>query len=393
MKTTTPSRIAEVFRTFLVLGLTSFGGPIAHLALFRRELVAKRAWVDEASYAQLVAFCQFMPGPTSSQVGFLIGYQRAGVSGAILAWCGFTLPAAAALTTAALLLTSVEGSGLWLWGMKAAVLAVVAQAVLAMIRSLCPDAARASIAAGVAAICLLSPFAWMQVAALVPAGLAGLLLSVKQAPAMTTMAIQVPSRRLSLISLGILAVLIFLVITAAQCNLGPGATLSAACFQAGGLVFGGGHVVLPLLREPIVQSQHLLSDQVFLTGYGAAQTVPGPLFTVAAWIGAKVGGIPLAALALVSIFIPGLLLVLGGLRYYKKALSAVWAQRVVLGLNAGVVGLLGAALWNPIGVEAIHGPATVVLALAAFLALEAWRIPAWAVVIGCCAIAVGGSFF
>lgn len=295
MQTTAPGRIAEVFRTFLVLGLTSFGGPIAHLAMFRRELVAKRAWVDEASYAQLVAFCQFMPGPTSSQVGFLIGYQRAGVLGAFLAWCGFTLPAAVALTTGALLLTSVEGSGLWLWGMKAAVLAVVAQAVLAMIRSLCPDAARASIAVGVAAICLLSPFAWMQVAALIPAGLAGLLLSVKQAPATTAMAIQVPSRCLSLISLGILAVLVFLVITAAQYDLWSGATLSAACFQAGGLVFGGGHVVLPLLREPIVQSHHLITDQVFLTGYGAAQTVPGPLFTVAAWIGAKVGGVPLAA--------------------------------------------------------------------------------------------------
>ncbi len=384
------NQVAEVVHAFLGLGLTAFGGPVAHLAHFRREFVERRGWLDEPNYAELVAFCQFLPGPTSSQVGFLIGWQRAGVAGALVAWCAFTLPSAILLTVAALAFGAVDGSGAWLMGMQAAVLAVVAQAVCTMARSLCPDAPRATIATAVAVICLMATAAWVPVAALVPAGLAGILVCRNPAGGADSSGLLSPSRRTTITCLLLLLVLIAAAVLAATMLSGIWAELFVICFKAGGLVFGGGHVVLPLLRDPLVEGG-LISDQAFLAGYGAAQAVPGPLFTVAAWVGALVGGVAGAALALVAIFAPGLLLALGTLRFYHGALAAPWARRAVAGLNAGVVGLLGAALWHPLGSEAVHGPASVALALSAFVALEAWRIPAWAVVVGCCALtALGG---
>lgn len=382
------ARTGEVARAFLALGLTAFGGPVAHLAHFRRELVERRRWIGEAAYAELVAYCQFLPGPTSSQVGFLLGWQRAGLPGALAAWSAFTLPSAAALAMAALAFGHLDPDGPWLAGMKAAVLAVVAQAVLGMRRSLCPDAPRASIAAVVAVAALLAAKPWMSVLALLPAGLAGILLlrGVAADPGPGPETGRVPSRLLSL------GCLLLLALTAALALLGgwlipaPWDALYAIPYQAGALVFGGGHVVLPLLHDPLVQ-RGLVGDQEFLAGYGAAQAVPGPLFTLAAWAGALVAGLPGACLALGAIFLPGLLLALGCLRFYRGSLASPLARRAVAGLNAGVVGLLGAALVNPVGQETVTGPASLALALLAFTALEAWRMPAWAVVAGCCALA------
>lgn len=378
-----PGHVGEVARSFLLLGLTAFGGPIAHLAHFRRELVERRHWLSEAAYAELVTFCQFLPGPTSSQVGFLLGWQRAGLLGAIVAWCAFTLPSAVLLLVAAMSFGHLDSSGVWLTGMKVAVLAVVAQAVLGMSRTLCPDAARASIAAGVAIVALLTAAPWMSVLALVPAGLAGVILLRREESVIGSDADLVPSLRLSLCCLLLLVIAIAAAVMGAALISEPWASLFATPFKAGGLVFGGGHVVLPLLHDPLVQ-RGLLTDQAFLTGYGAAQAVPGPLFTVAAWIGGVVAGVPGAVLALVSIFLPGLLIALGCLRFYRGALAAPLARHAVMGLNAGVVGLLGAALWDPIGREAIAGPFSLALSLVAFIALETWRIPAWAVVSACC---------
>jgi chromate transporter len=382
----TRGRTGEVARAFLFLGLTAFGGPIAHLAHFRRELVERRRWLSEAAYAELVAFCQFLPGPTSSQAGFLLGWQRAGLLGAITAWSAFTLPSATLLLVAAMAFGHLDPSGAWLTGMKAAVLAVVAQAVLGMCRSLCPDAARASIAAGVAIVALLAATPCMSVVALVPAGVAGVLFLRGVETTVSSGANRVPSRMLSLSCLLLLAITAAVALISASIVPEPWASLYAIPFQAGGLVFGGGHVVLPLLHDPLMQ-RGLVTEQAFLAGYGAAQAVPGPLFTVAAWIGGLVAGIPGACLALVAIFLPGLLIALGCLRFYHGALASPWARHAVMGLNAGVVGLLGAALWDPIGHEAITGPFSLALGLAAFIALESWRIPAWAVVSGCCAIA------
>jgi chromate transporter len=374
--------LREVFRAYLTLRLTAFGGPIAHLAHFRRELIVKRQWLDENAYVELVAFCQFMPGPTSSQVGFLLGWHRAGLMGAIVAWCAFTLPSAVALTAAAMAFSTIDASGHWLSGLRVAVLAIVAQAVLAMVRSLCPDAPRASIATGVCIVCILFTTPWVSVAALIPAALAGFLIPRDGGPGDGTSARMMPSWRISLACLILLALIIALALGSVFVGFGSFAVLASACVQAGSLVFGGGHVVLPLLHDPLVQGG-LISDDALLAGYGITQALPGPLFTVAAWIGAHIGGIPGATLALVCIFAPGLLLALGCLRFYHGALAAPWARRVVRGLNAGVVGLLGAAVWSPIGTEAIHGPASVALALGAFVALESWKAPSWAVVIGC----------
>ena len=372
----------EVLRAFLVLGVTSFGGPIAHLAYFRREFVDRRRWLSEEAYAELVAFCQFLPGPTSSQAGFLIGWRRAGLAGALAAWGAFTLPSALLLTLAGVFFVQYSPGDGWLAGVLAAVLAVVTQAVLGMSRSLCPDAPRASLAAGVAIVALLSSAMWTPLAALLLAGVAGALLLRGGKPAQAASEDRLPSLTLAVTCLVLFAACAALAVVAAGLLPAPWGQLYGICFGAGSLVFGGGHVVLPLLHDPLVRDG-LVSQSAFMAGYGAAQAVPGPLFTVAAWLGGVAAGLPGALLALVAIFLPGLLLALGCLRFYHGALAAPWARRGVMGLNAGVVGLLGAALWHPIGHEALTGASSLALALAAFIALESWRLPAWVVVPAC----------
>ncbi|MGJ5141042.1 chromate efflux transporter [Bradyrhizobium oligotrophicum] len=374
----------EVLSIFLKLGLTCFGGPIAHIGYFRDEFVVRRKWIDEHAYADLVGLCQFLPGPASSQVGFSIGLMRAGYLGALAAWTGFTLPSAAVLILFAYgagRLSGPIGSGL-LHGLKLTAVAIVAQAVWGMARTLCPDRTRASIAVAATLIILLSSASAAQIGAIVLGGLAGLWLCRGEAAPSGHVAIPV-SR-----SVGFMALALFVILLAGLPLL-RGATGSTplalfdAFYRSGALVFGGGHVVLPLLREAFV-GPGWLSDDAFLAGYGAAQAVPGPLFTFAAYLGTVVApephGIIGAALGLLGIFLPGMLVLLAALPFWDSFRKRAGAQAMMRGVNAAVVGVLGAALYNPVWTTTVHNAADFGIALVGFVLLVAWRAPPLVVV-------------
>jgi len=395
----TPGRTGtarEVFAAFLRLGLTSFGGPVAHLGYFRDAFVVRRRWLGEAAYADLVALCQFLPGPASSQVGMAIGLRRAGVRGLLAAWAGFTLPSAALLVGFAygvLAAGPTTGTG-WLAGLEAAAVAVVAQAVLGMARTLAPDLRRAALAALAAAATLLAPAAGVplalaQVGVIVLAGAAGLARLRGHDDAAPADAFPVPvGRRAAVVCLTAFAApLVALPLLAAAT--GDGAVRLADLFyRAGSLVFGGGHVVLPLLQAETVPTGLVPHDQ-FLAGYGAAQAVPGPLFTLAAYLGAVTtsgpSGVTGAAVALAAIFLPSALLVVGALPFWERLRRAPGARRAMAGVNAGVVGLLAAALYDPVLTHGVLGAREPLLALgvalAAFVALARRAAPPWAVVL------------
>lgn len=364
-----PGTPSEVFRVFLRLGLTSFGGPIAHLGYFRDELVTRRQWLDDRAYADLVALCQFLPGPASSQVGFALGLMRAGWRGAAAAFLAFTLPSALILAIFAMGWGAGGGA---LTGLKIVAVAIVAQAVLGMSRSLCPDRERATIAVGAVVLLALLPTAVGMIAAILMGALAGLALNRGEpspgghSPAMPVTRGQA---RAAAISFALLLALPLLI----------GSGLFTGFFRAGALVFGGGHVVLPLLEQVTVGNGWLGRDS-FLAGYGAAQAVPGPLFTFAAYLGAAIDGIPGAAIALIAIFLPGFLILVAALPHWDRLRRAPRAQSAMQGANAAVVGILGAALYDPVFTGAIGGMGDFALALAGFVALVAWRMPPWAVV-------------
>ncbi|HUN99478.1 MAG TPA: chromate efflux transporter [Bradyrhizobium sp.] len=376
---------SEVLRIFAKLGFTCFGGPIAHIGYFRDEFVVRRKWIDEHAFADLVGLCQFLPGPASSQVGFSIGLMRAGYLGALAAWTGFTLPSAIALVLFAYgagALSGPIGTGL-LHGLKLTAVAIVAQAVWGMARNLCPDRERASIAAVAALIILFSASSVAQIGAIVLGGLAGLWLCRSDAQAPTGH-VEIPVSR----TVGLVCLACFLILLAGLPVLrgltgSTGVALFDAFYRSGALVFGGGHVVLPLLREAFV-TPGWLSDDTFLAGYGAAQAVPGPLFTFAAYLGAVVGPAPHgaagAALGLIGIFLPGILVLLGALPFWDSFRRRAGAQAVMRGVNAAVVGLLGAALYNPVWTTSIHAPRDFGIALIGFVLLVAWRAPPLVVV-------------
>ncbi|BCB70896.1 chromate transporter [Vreelandella aquamarina] len=383
-------RASEVFWAFLALGLTSFGGPVAHLGYFRTAFVERRQWLSEQAYADLVALCQFLPGPASSQVGFALGLMRAGPWGAAMAWLAFTLPSAIVLVLFALGAAVLDGpvaSGI-IHGLKVVAVAIVAHAVWGMARNLCPDKTRTGIAlAAVFAVVLVSgPLG--QVAAIVLGGVAGLLLCRQSAAASSSESLHFPVTRQAgtlalLIFAGLLVLLPLLAASAGWLN------VVDAFYRSGALVFGGGHVVLPLLEAEVVQSGWVTADE-FLAGYGAAQAVPGPLFTFAAYLGALLPGIPSvigALLALLAIFVPGFLLLVGVLPFWNQFRQWSSAQALMRGANAAVVGILGAALYQPVWTSAILGPYEFVLALTGFLLLTVWKLPAWLVVI---VVALGG---
>jgi chromate transporter len=385
-KTELASRAPEVFTTFLKLGLTSFGGPIAHLGYFRDELVLRRKWIDEARYGEIVALCQFLPGPASSQVGFCLGLLRGGPLGALAAWTAFTLPSAIVLGLFAYGAGTAGGpveAGI-LHGLKLVAVVVVAQAVYGMARSLTPDRTRAGIALAAVFVVTFAAGAVGQVAAIAGGALAGLLLC-KQSSSGPAGHLAVPiSRRFGA---GCLAVFFALLVVMPLWASASGSTdvhLFDAFYRSGALVFGGGHVVLPLLKAEIVEKGWLSGD-VFLAGYGAAQAVPGPLFTFAAYLGAAIGqatgNVASAGVALVAIFLPGLLLVTGVLPFWEIIRQRADAQAAMRGANAAVVGILGAALYNPVWTSAVLSPADFALALAGFLALTIWKLPPWVVVI------------
>jgi chromate transporter len=383
----------EVLLVFLRLGLTSFGGPIAHLGYFHDEFVGRRRWLDEKTYADLVALCQFLPGPASSQVGIAIGLSRAGYAGALAAWLGFTTPSAIALVLFAFgvgALGNALGSG-WLHGLKVAAVAVVAQAVLAMMRSLAPDRARATLAVAAAALVLAVPAAWSQVGAIVLGGLVGVAM-LRDAALADHVSLPHPVSR----TIGTLALVVFFVLLLglpllAAAIPSQGLTLFEAFYRAGSLVFGGGHVVLPLLQAAVVPPGWVSND-TFLAGYGAAQAVPGPLFTFAAYLGAVMGPQPNgwagAGICLVAIFLPSFLLVIGALPFWEELRRRAAAQAMLRGVNAAVVGLLLAALYNPVWTAGIASAGDFALAAAAFLLLFMWQTPPWLVVVLC---AAGGA--
>jgi chromate transporter len=379
--------LAEVFVVFTRLGLTSFGGPVAHLGYFREAIVQRRGWVDETTYADLVALCQFLPGPASSQVGIALGTARAGIVGGFMAWLGFSLPSALALVAFALGLSAFGNaeSG-WLQGLKVVAVAVVAQAVWGMARNLTPDAPRATLAIAAAILLLLWPSAWVQIMVILLGGLVGWRWLGAAAGAAATapgQPIHVPQWLAWASSILIIAGLLGLPALAAVSG-SQGVALFDAFFRAGALVFGGGHVVLPLLEQSVVAPGWVSQDQ-FIAGYGAAQAVPGPLFTFAAFLGASSvlppNGLLGASIALVAVFLPSFLLIWAALPLWGRLRSAPAAQAGLRGINAAVVGILLAALYSPVITSAIHGPSDVALALAAFAALQLWRVPPWAVVL------------
>ncbi|HZP38665.1 MAG TPA: chromate efflux transporter [Methylomirabilota bacterium] len=375
----------EVLGVAARLGVTSFGGPVAHLGYFRREYVVRRRWLDEPTYADVVALCQFLPGPASSQVGIAVGILRAGLAGGLAAWVGFTLPSAIALVLFAQLIRGLDlGNAGWLLGLKIAAVAVVAQAVWGMARALCPDRERASMALAAALLVTAWPGAWGQVAVIALAGVVGLRLlpgGVDTAPAVP---VRVPfGRGLGAAALIVFAALLVALPLARYATGGHVVAVIDAFYRTGSLVFGGGHVVLPLLQAEVVPPGWVTREQ-FLAGYGAAQAVPGPLFTLSAYLGAVMQPPPTgwagAALALGAIFLPALLLVVGTLPFWD-ALRARPAFRAALrGINAAVVGLLLAALYDPVWTGGIHGPADFALALLAFGLLALWGAPPWVVV-------------
>lgn len=375
-----------VFWIFLRLGLTSFGGPVAHLGFFREEFVTRRQWLSDRSYADLVALCQFLPGPASSQVGIALGFSRAGYSGALAAWAGFTLPSAIVLILFAIGISSVGSSfsAGALQGLKIVAVAVVAQAVWGMARSLCTDAKRTTIMMLATCAVLLMPSVWSQVGVILAAGLAGLAL-FKPTPLAShePLPIQLSKRTGAFWLVLFLVVLIALPIATEAL---PNQTLAIvdAFYRSGSLVFGGGHVVLPLLQTEVVPTGWV-DEQVFLAGYGATQAMPGPLFTFAAFLGASMTSAPSGwmggMIALIAIFIPSFMLVVGALPFWEQLRQNLRTQAALIGINASVVGLLLAALYQPVWTSAILSAQDFGLALVAFVALMFWKLPPWLVVV------------
>jgi len=363
--------VLEVWLVFLKLGLTSFGGPVAHLGYFRTEFVERRRWLDDKSYGDLVALCQFLPGPASSQVGMALGLRRAGWAGALAAWLGFTLPSAIALIVFAFGVaewSELASSGA-VHGLKVVAVAVVAQAVWGMARSLCPDRLRAGIAIGAALVVLAVPTAAGQIGAIALGGLVGRWVLKLQHLSPATHQDYGIGRRTGGLLLALFLTLLVLLPMLAAAQPSPWLSASAVFYKAGALVFGGGHVVLPLLQAGVVPPGWVSND-AFLAGYGAAQAVPGPLFTFAAYLGAAMpaplGGWAGGLALLVVIFVPAFLLVAGALPFWEALRQRDGVQRAMGGINAAVVGLLGAALYDPVWTSAIHSRADFGLALAAF---------------------------
>ena len=377
--------LPELFTVFTRLGLTSFGGPVAHLGYFRDEFVGRRKWLTDADYVDLLALTQFLPGPASSQAGFAIGLQRAGLPGGLAAFAGFTWPSALVMFAAAFGLPILAGgpAGGLIAGLKIAAVAVVAHAVLGMARTLCPDAPRATLAGLSAVVLTLFPSGLGQLAVIGAGLLAGLALVPREAGRAPAV-VSGRSRGRGIAWLILFGVLLAGLPALAALTGSGAAELAASFYQAGALVFGGGHVVLPLLESAVVPTGWVGAED-FLAGYGAAQAVPGPLFTFSTYLGALAdngtGPVTGAVLATGAVFLPGFLLVLGTLPAWDWLRSVPAARAALAGVNAAVVGILAAALYDPIWVEGVRSRGHFALALLSFAALTVWRWPAWRVVI------------
>ena len=384
--TTTGARLAEVFRSALRLGLTSFGGPIAHIGYFRREYVDRRRWFDNAAFVDLVALCQSLPGPASSQLGIAIGMRRAGIAGGIVSWLGFTVPSAIILVCFGLLTGAADVSNAgWVHGLKLAAVAVVAHAVWTLAPVLAPEPRRAAMAIAAAGIALAWTTPLAQVAIIAGGGLLGLLLLAspsdvrgeESGPAAA-------ARRLAVLALAIFFLLLAGLPLLRAATGSTEVAMVETFYRSGSLVFGGGHVVLPLLHAGVVDTGWVTEDR-FLSGYGAAQAVPGPLFAFAAYLGSvavsPLGGWSGAAIALVAIYVPSFFLILGVMPFWDRLRASTSFRRALLGANAAVLGLLAAALYRPIWTSAIAGPADVAVAAAGLAMLASGRVPPIVVVV------------
>lgn len=384
------NRLWEVLKVSTLLGITSFGGPIAHLGHFHREYVQKRKWIDEHSYADLVALCQFLPGPASSQVGIGIGTLRAGMLGGFFAWIGFTAPSAIALILFADLLKTYDLSGAgWIHGLKVVAVAIVAHAVLSMGQKLASERTTATIAVLSAAVVVSWQTAYTQVLVIILSGIAGVFLFGKPGgPVPNEESPTVMNHR----SLGFLGLFFFLLLAlpvAREWLSQPMVALFDSFYRSGSLVFGGGHVVLPLLEMELVPTGWI-SQEDFLAGYGATQAVPGPLFTFSGYLGAVIAGNTGAIVALVGVFLPSFLLVLGVLPYWENLRKNSRVKAALISINASVVGILLAALYNPLWTTAILNPSDFVLVMLLFGLLVYWKLPPWLIVI---LGAMGGILF
>jgi len=393
---TTSGKVLEVLRAFLILGCTAFGGPVAHLGFFRQEFVEKRRWLNDAAYGDLVALCQFLPGPASSQVALALGWKRAGYLGALCAWLGFTLPSAVLMLAFACGIQQFNGfsqSG-WGQGLKIAAVVVVVQALWQMVRRLCPDVPRAIIACVAAVVLLFAPTLWMQLIVMGGGALAGICLKQKIPAPPTPTSNPTSLRRFAGLPwlAAFFALLLFLPLAG---QIWPQAWLQIfdGFYRAGSLVFGGGHVVLPLLEEATV-SRGWLDHDTFLAGYGMAQALPGPLFTFAAYLGATLfigpQGIPGGLLALLAIYLPSALLIFGVLPQWEKLRQMPLAQALLVGTNAAVVGLLAAAFYSPICTSVLIEPRRWVMTFIAISGSMLIKLPPWLIVFGC---ALAGKLF
>lgn len=380
------ANLFEVFCVFLRLGLTSFGGPIAHLSYFHDEFVNRRKWINEHSYGDLVALCQFLPGPASSQVGIAIGLQRAGLLGALVAWLGFTLPSAIVLVLFGLGLAQF-GANLdasWLHALKVIAVAVVAQAIWAMGVKLCPDKERMTIAVGACVLTSLIPSTWTQIGVIILGALVGTFV-LRKMVALPHIPVKVSlSKKAGAFFLTVFFALLLGLPPLAKMSESHGLKMFDSFYRAGSLVFGGGHVVLPLLQAEVVPTGWVSND-AFMAGYGAAQAIPGPLFTFTAYLGSVSNMAPHgwngALLCLIAAFLPAFLLILGVLPFWEKLRQFRNMQYAMLGINAAVVGLLLAAFYHPVWSTGITDAKDFSLALVAFALLTFWRFPSWAIVL------------
>ncbi|WP_422661488.1 chromate efflux transporter [Paenibacillus sp. EC2-1] len=359
----------------------SFGGPIAHLGYFHKTYVVRKKWIDEKSFADLVALCQFLPGPASSQVGIGIGAMRAGLSGAIVAWLGFTLPSVLLLIAFAYLIYGVDVGGAgWIHGLKLVAVAIVAQAVLGMANKLAAGRLRASIAFGALAAVLLWQAPWVQVAIIAAAGVAGMLLfKEERSPDVQHQSVRV-SYKTGIICLSLFVVILIGLPIVRLVTGNEWVVLMDSFYRTGSLVFGGGHVVVPLL-ETETMLNGWMSKEEFVAGYGAVQAVPGPLFTFAAYIGVFIQGVPGAVLAIVAVFLPGFLLVIGSMPFWNSLRRITRLQGAMASMNAAVVGILFAALYDPIWTSSVTTSIEFIIAAALFVLLVFWKLPPWTIVI------------
>ncbi|WP_025680491.1 chromate transporter [Paenibacillus massiliensis] len=380
--------LSEVLAVSTKLGLTSFGGPIAHLGYFHEEYVRRRKWMDDRSYADLVALCQFLPGPASSQVGIGIGIIRAGLLGGLIAWLGFTLPSVIALVLFAFLLQGfdISSSG-WIHGLKLVAVAIVAQAILGMGQKLAPDRSRATLAIFTAAATLLWQTAFTQILLIVLAGIIGMI-HFRKTTTTQISDLSVPvSRSLAVVCLGTFFGILIVLPPLSQLDSSGWLSFFDSFYRSGSLVFGGGHVVLPLLEREFVPTD-LIHKSDFLAGYGAAQAVPGPLFTFAGYLGAMISGVTGAVIATIAIFLPAFLLIVGALPFWNFLRKSPKIQGALIGINAAVVGILLAALYNPLWTTSVLAPVDFALVSILFLMLVFWKVLPWIVVV---AGAAGGA--